>query len=296
MSALNTSGLVLEDYMIAFNGLALGGSTVYNLIEVEGLLDLPDLSSSDQSRTYRHGTDAGFDVMGGRTIIISGDIVSTDTAAIDVAIKALTQAFTPGGSTECELAFQIPGIAGGMKASVFGRCRDRRVNVDRTYRDGLASFIVRVDTTSPYIVSSGTYQWTIDESTAAVTPGVSFPIAFSMGFGGGTPGTQTTVTNSGTVPAEWTAVINGPVVDPVITNQTTGETMTFDITIADGDSLTVDTDNRTVKLNGTTNRYSTFDSASTWFTLPVGDTDLSFTFTSSTGTPTADLILRDTFI
>lgn len=98
---------------------------------------------------------------------------------------------------------------------------------------------------------------------------------FNLDFGGGaTPGGGS-VTNIGNRPTPVTYVITGPIINPVVTNITTGQTMTFDITLAALETLTVNTRDRTVYLNGNSNRRNALISPN-WFFLNPGVNFISF--------------------
>jgi hypothetical protein len=98
---------------------------------------------------------------------------------------------------------------------------------------------------------------------------------FNLDFGGGaTPG-GTSVTNQGNRPTPVTFVITGPISSPVISNTTNGHTMRFSIELSATDTLTVNTRDRTVYLNGNVNRRNTMTSAD-WFFLDPGVNAIGF--------------------
>jgi phage-related protein len=75
-------------------------------------------------------------------------------------------------------------------------------------------------------------------------------------------------------------------VNPSITHQELGLTLAFNITIAAGDYLLVDSNARTVLLNGTASRYSTLVQPN-WFDLsPLTSNTIRFNGASGAGTMT----------
>jgi hypothetical protein len=105
---------------------------------------------------------------------------------------------------------------------------------------------------------------------------------FNIDFGGGaTPG-GANVTNDGNRASPCILTITGPVINPVIYNNTTGDVMSFTIELTALDTLTVDTGNRTVYLNGNTNRRTTLTNPS-WFFIEPGINQISFGGLSGTG-------------
>lgn len=105
---------------------------------------------------------------------------------------------------------------------------------------------------------------------------VVFGFGFSFGFGGTVVGSDGAfVTNSGNRPTPPTFTIYGPVDTPIIIDDTYGHTLQFNIILGAGETLVVDSLNRTVKLNGTTNRRNVLIDGD-WFFLQPGQTFLRF--------------------
>lgn len=101
---------------------------------------------------------------------------------------------------------------------------------------------------------------------------------------------RTNLFNSGDVETPVKIVFNGPAVNPIITNETTGEFIKVTQNLGSGESLTITTDfgNKTVIYNdGTTdsNAFGFIDLNSTFWQLQVGDNEVSYT--ADTGTETA---------
>ena len=65
--------------------------------------------------------------------------------------------------------------------------------------------------------------------------------------------------------------------NPTILNDTTGELLSFSLTLpTSADVLVVDSEARTVILNDTGSRYYTITEGSTWFDFPPGVTSLRY--------------------
>jgi hypothetical protein len=113
-----------------------------------------------------------------------------------------------------------------------------------------------------------------------------FPWVFDWTFGGGSAGGTVFATNTGSAPAPWSARFDGPLVNPSITHQELGLTLLFNITLAAGDFLVVDSTARTVLLGGTASRYSTLAQPN-WFDLsPLTSNTIRFNAASGSGTMT----------
>lgn len=73
-----------------------------------------------------------------------------------------------------------------------------------------------------------------------VTGGLTFPCSFPVSFATVSP--SVTILNPGDVPSPVIMRITGPVTDPVITNETTGETLSLDIEVAAEDYIDIGTE------------------------------------------------------
>jgi hypothetical protein len=101
---------------------------------------------------------------------------------------------------------------------------------------------------------------------AGQTAGAVFPLVWPVTFPALTTG-RLSVHNDGTVGTPPVIELDGYLLDPVV--QLGDRRLVFSGEIAEGDTLTIDADQRTVRLNGTANRRNLLDSVATrWFELP----------------------------
>lgn len=109
------------------------------------------------------------------------------------------------------------------------------------------------------------------------------PIVTTGGFNG-----DTTVINNGTYPISPVITLQGPLTNPQVYNKTTGILMQLSTTLGVSDKLVIDMNNKTVVLNGQTNRLNTKTQASRFWNLQVGSNviNLSSSISSETGTMT----------
>lgn len=94
---------------------------------------------------------------------------------------------------------------------------------------------------------------------------------------------QTTITSYGDSETGVVITITGPCGIPIVTNQTIGEFVKWNGSLASGDVLVIDTNNATVYLNGV-NALSSLDINSDFWQLQPGDNSISCT---ENGSPTA---------
>ena len=120
---------------------------------------------------------------------------------------------------------------------------------------------------------------------ATASGGWTFPWTFDWVFGAVSSGGSISAPNAGSAPAPWVARFDGPLTNPSISHQEQGRTLTFQIVLAAGDFLVVDSAARTVLLGGTASRYSTLVTPN-WFDLTPGANTIRFGATAGSGTLT----------
>ncbi|WP_406087422.1 phage distal tail protein [Kitasatospora purpeofusca] len=237
------------------------------LEEVGGLLDAPDVRSSDAELLQRDGLTPGTDYMGARTVTL------TMLALDDHELPDLLAAFAPGGG-EKPFDFAFPGVAGGS-ARIMARVRKRAVTVDREFHAGRRRVTVELLATDPRLYSA-------DEARARVAVAVPrggrpiFPLAFPFDMGSG-PATRAApdIANAGSVDT-WPVVrltpSTGEIRDPSLTLVHNGDRKRFatrGLRVGRGDALVIDMGRRRITLNGAS-RFGQVDPGSTWFALPPG--------------------------
>lgn len=269
--------LVTTDWMVEFNGDVVGDGEVASLVMVEGLSDLPAVRTADKELLRRHGLHPGDDFMGGKDIILTLEIGASGTS-LDTEIENLSAAFQPGD--EREMVFQIPGVAGGGKSIVYARPRAMSAPQNLQWVYGLPVVTVRLAASDPRLYA---FTESTETDTLPTTEGgMEFNETPPITFGAVSTGGLFTCTNAGTFETWPVIKLTGPVTDPVVYNTTSGEHLAFDITVASGDYLLIDSGARTVLLNGTASRYSTLEVGSNWWPLAAGDNEIRYEAATTT--------------
>ena len=242
--AFGTTVPSLADYQLEFNELTMGFNTPYTAMKIDGF-DAPVIRSGDQAQPRSWGEFQGFDLFGGRDIILTGDAVS-DGTSLQSALISLGQATLPAISTEDPLWVQLPNLP--LLCSMV-KVRKRQIPLDIPWSAGLASVALSMHSTDPRLYTAPS-----ELSVGLPTPagGLTFPVTFPVTFGGG--GTFGTILafNSGNVEMRPTFTITGPCTNPAVQNSSTGWALGFanptgtGLTLNAGDTLEVDTDLRTV--------------------------------------------------
>lgn len=119
---------------------------------------------------------------------------------------------------------------------------------------------------------STAFTYTASTGLPSTTGGLTVPFTLAATIPATVTSGSVTVTNQGNTTPPVKIIIAGPVTNPVI-RTTTGGLMTFTIALSAGQTLEVDLDKKTVKINGTVNRRNTL--AGSWI-VPAAGTVLSF--------------------
>ena len=146
---------------------------------------------------------------------------------------------------------------------VYARVRKRTITIDPTYVYGRAFVAVDFFCPDPRIYDSV-------QSTGVMSPitlqGRTYPRTYPLTFTSTTSVTnQVSLYNTGNYITYPTFQFTGICSTPTISNLDTGQTLSFNISLSSTDNLVVNTDLRTVILNGTTNVRNSLAGGSQWF-------------------------------
>ncbi|MFJ5924830.1 phage distal tail protein [Kitasatospora sp. NPDC092948] len=276
-----------------WGGLLLGEDSTVVLEEVAGLLDAPEVRSSDAELLQRDGLTPGTDYMGARTVTL------TMLALEDRELPALLAAFAPGGP-ERPFEFAFPGVAGG-RSRIMARVRKRAVTVDSDFHAGRRRVTVELAATDPRLYSA-------DEARAQVAVAAPrggrplFPLTLPLDMGNDpTAGAAPDITNSGSVDT-WPVVrltpSAGEIRDPSLTLVHNGERSRFatrGLRVGRGDALVIDMGRRRITLNGAS-RFGQVEPTSTWFALPPGPSAVQLDVLEGPDGVTADVLWRSAWM
>lgn len=158
-----------------------------------------------------------------------------------------------------------------------------KYNLDTAIRVGATNVQFNAYGEDPRIYGNNVQIVTIPVG-AIVYTGFGFNLGFSFSFGGvSTTSDSKIISNGGNRPTPVVMTISGPVTNPYVYNNTTGNLMKFTYDLPVGQTLVIDSQYHTVRLNGTTNRRSALTLPG-WFDLAKGDNDIRFRAEAGTGT------------
>lgn len=279
--------LLTDDWMVEFNGYAMGDDQPVALLEITGVEDLPEVSQANVNRGRSHGMLAGPMFARDRVITVTGEITQGDASTFRAAVDAL-KAATTITSTETELVFRL---AQDDARFAWVRPLRRSIPNSQQFAYGVGTVTLQFVATDPRIYSNTLRSGSTSPGTTS--GGLSFPHAFPHGFGTTTAGTITAA-NDGDASAPWTATLTGPLTSPRIQLvDMEGDLEMSGFELAAGDTLTFDSLNRTVLLNGTASRYGSLTTR-TWFEIPAGGATVALYATAGAGT--MSLEWRDTYL
>jgi hypothetical protein len=266
---LNDTGVVLNDDTII-------GIPFVDITQVSGLDNAP----YRETKRDHEGTDGGFldaEFETGRDITLVGTVYGNGFD-LETYLDSLKYNYGP---VQTPIPFYYI-TENGSRRLLFVKPRGCRYDWTTARRMSMTpvQFTMYAEDPRIYDVNQQSITFPIG---GVVTTGFSFNLIFNLSFGGVSAGTDGTfVTNFGNRPTPAIFTISGPMDTPTIVNDTTGDQLQFNIVLAVGDVLVVDTANHTVRLNGNTNRRNTLVQPN-WFMLSPGQTFLRFRATSGSG-------------
>lgn len=281
----------MTDYAFTFNGLTFGGvGADVQVLGVTGLEDLPELRTADEARGNTDGEFSGQDLLGGRTVVVDFEVVfAAGGPAYRAVLERIKTAFVPQPAGCLPLQFTLPGLP---TRRLGARCRRRQLPIDLGYDRGVARGAVEFRAADPRIYDDNASSTVL--TVPANNAGRTYDRVYALTYGGGTSGTQVAV-NNGTTRTSPVITITGPVDTPTVENVTAGKFLKFNLTLAVGETLTIDTDARSVVLNGTASRRSAMSVDSAWWALGPGPSTLRFSAAAST-TATATVAFRSAYL
>lgn len=272
----------------SYNGLSWGPGTDFHISDVKGLDDLPAVRTSDAPRAADHGVWRGIDVLDRRVVQLDFAIIAKDNPTLFADVAQAEAAFQPQLSTE------LPLLLFGSTRLVYCRCRRRDIPYDASIKRRTGTMTVELHAADPRVYDAN--QTTLLISPPIGATGAAWPWTFPLSWGGAATTGSASVTNTGNFETRPVITIKGPCTNPTISNQSLMATLTFNITLAGVDQLVIDTDARSVVLNGTASRRATLVTGSTWWTLPPGTSTLAFGAQSTSSGCMATVTYRNAWV
>lgn len=278
LSEANHDYIDLEEYRLRIGALEVGAGTAFGLSSLTGLRDLPDVRNDDQPRASDHGEISGKDYLGGRPITFEL-LISRDTIhEVEDDLRAIGVMWPLG----VDLAISVQT---SRRWSCVGRLRRRSAPMTfagEANAYARAAFEFRCADPFLYGQEQGG-----SLNAAPAVGGRTYPRTYNLTYPlAASPGLE--VLNFGSMPTDWVATLVGPLTDPVIELETTGEKLAFVGEVLAGQTLVVSSRDRTVLLDGSS-RYQWLTPVSRWFRLPPNYSKVTF---RATGAGSMSLLWR----
>lgn len=272
----------ISDYqiVIATTGLVLGPGTDY-IIKTPSPLGLQQVRTNPRPRPFDHGEFLSPEFIGAKTHGLSISVRGDDPADTQANVDALLLAwyYDATGPDEFDTgSYLVSKLPGQAARRLYGRPRQSSADL---------STLVHSHSEAEVVWYAGDPRWYSDllhTSTlnAPVTvSGKGFNKQFDYGWGGSGSAGSAEIINEGSL-ATWPVItLTGPLTNIVLTNETTGKTLTITYTLALGETLVIDFNAKTVLLNGTASRYSA--KSGLWWQLVPGSNTIRMTANSGAG-------------
>jgi tail protein len=272
--------LVSRDGQVQFGAYLMGEDTSVHGSQLTGWDDLPEVDDASAVMPATHGAWPGWLLAGPRVLVFDFLVHHAQGAAGLPAVLEELRRATALRQEESPLLVQLAGA----RRLMWGRVTRRTLPASRDYTWGQPTGAIEWTCADPR-------RYQVEEQVARTglpepEPGLDWHpgedpagLEWDLDWGStGTPG-AVIVENVGDAEAHPVLIITGPVIRPAVTNQATGATLEYDITLAATDRLVIDTYGGTVLLNDTASRIYTATGRSVpeqAFTLPPGPSLLTF--------------------
>ena len=263
-------------YSFAFNNQVFGGAnSPYQILSVDGLESLPGIRNQDDNRGYADGMFTGRDFLNGRIISIIFQTFGNVNGSAQANYYNIQSKLLPQQSGTTPLYFKLPNIP-TSEQFINARVRGLQTTLDPNYTYGMITSQVTFFCPDPNY-----YNNNLQTATLAYLPptGRTYNRIYNLVYTPSTSVITTTVDNIGWATTYPTITLVGPIANPILGNQTTGDSLAFNCTLSSSDTLVVDLYNKLITLNGAPARNLL--QSGTWFAAPPGNS--IFTLTGDPG-------------
>ncbi|MFE5332957.1 phage tail protein [Embleya sp. NPDC056575] len=305
--------LIVTDDQVQYGSLLLGGGSPYVITAdgIEGWEDMPGLDSTDQARPSQDGLWPGARYLGARMVTIPVSIYPDWDAGRRTGLallRELQRQIRPHAD-EQPLVIRIGGESLMCWARINTRVTERLSTtwmaageLDLTLQwvatDPLRYSIVESVASTPLPQRSQGLLWTAVSGTDRLDWVTAGSVSVLDWGTEGTPG-GLVVVNDGTEDTRPRFTITGPVTTPAVIRTDTGDRLEYDIALAAGDTLTIDTRCGSVLLNGTASRDHLATGRSVLleeFVCPPGSTALAFGALDGASPATMTAVWRSAYL
>lgn len=270
----------MSDFNLIYNGLDFSENSQYSVFSLDGIGGVP-IRTSDSNLTDQDGGVIYKQLYAPRIVSISLGIMHTDSDNYFESIREIINAFTL--TDEDNDLVIVPWTTAGTPSVL--RCRVITEPVIPLVAGEIthnSRVFIQLKASNPFFT---------EESETAYGPiqiasvgGAELDAVLPMALGS-VSGGNVTIPNDGDRDSYARFVIDGELVNPIVTNTTTGESWTIETTVNLGEQVELEyVDGSLRVVNGTANYISYF--SGTFFDLEQGNNTIVLSATSGSGTLT----------
>lgn len=259
------------------SGIELNTDPALPFVDITSVKDTPE---TRQSIRNREGIDGGFvdaEFYNTRTIVLDGYAYAHPDNIADYLFR-LEANYRPKRSAH-PFYFSLPGIG---EVVYLAKSLGINYTFDPLISTGRVPIQFQLNAEDPTVYSADQYNETLTPYFSYAQKGRSYSRIYPLTYGGENDlkGNTAQIVNRGY--KETTALIRlENITDPWVIHEQSGRYLKFDLDMSFGDYLEIDLRNRTVRMNGATNRSNALLGGSTWFMLEPGINTLRFYGSSS---------------
>lgn len=252
-------------------------------------LDSAETRESAAERTEQDGAIQGDNWYGKRAIILGGELLVSGTIARNEAAARVMRA----SNAMRKDATLIWTPDGGEQVFVKVR-RSQRTTIAGNWNK---KFQIPLTAADPRIYSTLLTTGTVS-AAAATEAGRSYNKKFNYIYGATAANGVLFVTNNGWGESPPIIRVYGPGINPSLINNTTGQSINLTYTLTSAEEyLELDFFNRTIKLQGTSNRYSAMQFAtSEWWYLQPDQNEIRLAYSSFSAGAKMEIFYRDAWV
>jgi hypothetical protein len=258
----------LSAVVLTLAGVSFGAGQTWRLSALTGIDELPNQRTQDLPRAHDDGDYPGEDFSAAR--VVQATLLCRGPQQAD--LTAIRHASRP--TQFADQALVIAGYPGYPDLRIVGRWRNRAIPADQGLQSGaLARAVLQFYAPDPRLYAAVESVLTTGPG-ASTSGGLAPPLTPPLTPSGSATGGQLQATNVGNTTTRPLLRVNGPVPGFDLLQLTTGRALRYRQAIAAGDFVVIDTDARSVLLNGVASRRSALSGA--WWDLPPGTSDIRY--------------------
>lgn len=252
-------------------------------------LDSAEVRENIVDRTEQDGAIQGDQFYGKRPVVLTGVIIADSPLVRSEAADRIMRA---SNSMRKDSSLIWTPEGGEQMFTRLRRQQPTRItgNWRKKFQISMVGADPRIYSTAQNVVSV--------LAAPAAENGRAYDKNFNMSYGAATPSGILNVVNDGSGQSPPIMRIYGPGINPTLTNNTTGQQINLTYTLVSAEEyLELDFFARTIRLNGSANRYSAFNfETSEWFYLEPGQNEIRLSWSSFTAGAKLEILYRDAWL